>query len=77
MKDNYFREYPNAEEKVDFHVLLGTDLEDGLKDAITTYSASLVAMITRKESFFNRLFSGSNTKEMAYQSKIPILAFHE
>lgn len=77
MRDNYFREHPNAEEKVDFHVLLGTSLEDGLSDAITTYNASLIAMTTRKESFFERLFSGSDTKNMAYESKIPILAFHE
>jgi len=77
MKENYFKEYPNADKMVDFHVLLGTDLKDGLSDAITTYSASLIAMLTRKESFFDRLFSGSDTKNMAYESNIPILAFHE
>ena len=78
MRDNYFREYPNAAEKVDFHVLLGTDLDDGLKDAIVTYNASLVAMTTRKESFFERILSGgSDTKNMAFHTKIPLLAFHE
>ncbi|MGB0525738.1 MAG: universal stress protein [Flammeovirgaceae bacterium] len=77
MRDNYFREYPDAEGKVDFHVLLGEDLEDGLKDAVDTYNAGLIAMTTRKESFLERLFSGSDTKNMAYHTKIPLLAFHE
>lgn len=77
MRDSYLKAYPNSTDKVDFHVLLGKDLEDGLTDAIDTYQAGLIAMTTSKKTFLERLFSGSDTKEMAYHSKIPLLAFHE
>ena len=77
MKENFFKEFPETQETTTFKVLLGNNVEDGLKEAIDTYEADLLAMTTEKQSFFDRIFGGSDTKQMAYSAKIPLLAFHE
>lgn len=77
MKEKYYEEYPKAKNFVDFKVLLGDDVEDGLKDAVKAYKADLLAMTGRKQNFFERLFGHSDTKRMAYDTEIPLLAFQE
>ena len=77
MKENYFKSYPEAKEFMDFHVLLEENVQDGIKQAAEAYNADIIAMTYKKESFFERLFSGSDTKKMAYHSKVPLLTFHE
>jgi nucleotide-binding universal stress UspA family protein len=74
MKEQYDDIFPK--DKVDFKVLLGKNMEHGMQEAISAYNANIVAMTTRKRSFLEQLFSPSQTKKMAYHSKIPLLAFH-
>lgn len=75
MEDQYKQYFPS--DKVDFKVLLGKGLEDGLAESITGHKADVIAMTTRKRSFLDKLFSRSHTKKMAFHSNVPLLAFHE
>ncbi|MFT6964329.1 MAG: nucleotide-binding universal stress UspA family protein, partial [Flammeovirgaceae bacterium] len=77
MKDKYYEEFPQTKAYLDFKVLLGNDVENGLKDAVKSYKADLLAMTARKQNFFEKLFGKSDTKGMAYDTKIPLLAFQE
>ena len=75
MKDQYEQYFPS--DQVDFNVLLGKGLEDGLQESITGHKADIVAMTTRKRTFLEKLFSRSHTKKMAFHANVPLLAFHE
>lgn len=75
MRDEYQGLFPK--DKLDFKVLLGKDLDDGLVEAIEGHQADIIAMTSRKRGFLEGLLSRSLTKKMAYQSKVPLLAFHE
>lgn len=75
MKEQYQRQFPKDD--LDFKVLLGKDLENGLEEAIGGHKADIVAMTTRKKGFLESLLSRSHTKKMLYRSKVPVLAFHE
>ena len=52
-------------------------LEKGLKKAVLDQSADLVTIISRQHSAFYSLFSETNTKKIAFASKVPVMAIHE
>lgn len=54
--------------------LKGSEFEDGLQQYITDNSIDMVAMITYKRSFLEKIFKRSSTKKMAYRTQIPLLA---
>ncbi|MCB0636104.1 MAG: universal stress protein [Lewinella sp.] len=62
-------------EKVDFHVLEGTDLQPTLTAFLEQQRTDLVAMVTHKRNFLAELFQYSRTKAMSYHSHIPVLSF--
>lgn len=73
MKEQYIEVFPK--EKVEFRVLLGSDLAKGMEEAVEHYGAEMMAMTTYKRSFISRLFSPSQSKKMAIHTKIPLLVF--
>ncbi len=61
---------------ISYRLVESTDILDGLDSTIESMNIDLVAMTTRKRGFFERFFSNSITKTMAYHTHIPLLAFH-
>jgi len=60
--------------KVSSAHLKGSEFEDTLQQYINGNSIDMVAMITRKRSFLEKIFNRSVTKKMAYRTQIPLLA---
>ena len=55
-------------------------LEENFAEAIDKFAiehhADVIITVPRKHSFLGSLFKSSNTKKLAYQSRLPILALH-
>jgi nucleotide-binding universal stress UspA family protein len=55
----------------------GNNLVKNINNFIEKHSVDLLIMIPRKHTIFSKLFQESNTKKMAFNSPIPLLAIHE
>ncbi len=62
---------------IDFQILHAKNIEERLHSMITEENMSLLVLITKKRSFFERLFGQSLTKKMVYHTKIPMLVFQK
>ncbi len=55
-------------------------LDEGFTEAVDAFAeehkADAIITVPRKHSFLRSLFKSSNTKKLAYQSSLPILAIH-
>lgn len=58
-------------------VVSETTLERGMKKYSLDTKADLIAIISRKHSAFYNLFNETNTKNIAFASKVPVMAIHE
>ena len=67
---------PNAYKQIKTKTvsLMGNDFENAVDNYIGDNNIDLLVMTTHKRSFWERLFDKSLTKEMAYHTKIPLLA---
>ena len=54
-----------------------TNVETGLKTFLSQHHSELLVMVAHKHSWWERLVSGSHTKEMAYKSDIPLLVLQD
>ncbi len=54
-----------------------TSITKGIMDFSKTHQLDMLAMITREHSFFEKLFRKSITKNIAIDTDIPLLSFHE
>jgi nucleotide-binding universal stress UspA family protein len=52
-------------------------LVDGISAAVKQENAQAIISIARKHSFIYRFFNDSNTKDIAYVSKVPVVVMHE
>lgn len=59
------------------HFIEGDNLVKNINNFIEKHNADLLIMIPRKHTVFSKLFHESNTKKMAFNSPIPLLAIHE
>lgn len=59
-----------------YYVLQHEDTQKGINLFIDSVDADLIALSTRKRKEFEKLFNKSLTKEIAYQARLPLLAFH-
>ncbi|HEU5290420.1 MAG TPA: universal stress protein [Cyclobacteriaceae bacterium] len=50
-------------------------IEPAIESFVQALKADLVIMFTHKRNFYEKLFNRSMTKEMAFQTNIPLLAF--
>ncbi len=66
--------FDNIEHK--FHFIENESMQDAINDFIDQNDMDMLIMLPKKHSFFESLFKKSQTKEMLYQSHIPILALH-
>jgi len=60
-----------------FHFIENESVQDAISDFIDANEMDMLIMLPKKHSFFASLFKKSQTKEMLYQSHIPILALHQ
>jgi nucleotide-binding universal stress UspA family protein len=58
-------------------VLVNAKPEEALEHYVLTAKADLITTFTHQHGFYDRLFSRSLTRKMAFQSKIPLLAFKQ
>ncbi len=65
--------------KVDhsIHKVINDDVVSGINQFVEETSSEIVAMIPHRHNFLYRLFNFSNTKKMAFQSHVPLLALPE
>lgn len=56
--------------------VIGENFSEGVENFATEHDARLIITVPRKHSFLGSLFKKSNTKKLAYNSEVPILALH-
>lgn len=52
------------------------DFEEGINTYANDHNIKVMIMIPRKHTFLERILQNSHTKQMAFESKIPLLAVH-
>lgn len=62
-------------EYIESQLLFSNDAEQRIKILIEETNPKLIALVMRKQNFFERLFFGSLTEKIAYYSKSPLLVF--
>ena len=62
--------------KITYELLEDEDVYHSLKGYLSDSNADMLAISMRQRTFFQKMFSRSLTKKMAYHSRIPVLAFH-
>lgn len=62
---------------VDFVFVENYAIEDGVFEFIRHNNIDMLAMITRKHSFFDKIFRKSISEELALHTDIPLLTMHE
>ena len=56
-----------------YDVLINEEVQEGIDSFVLENSSDMLAILPRKHSFFERLFSISHSKRYAIQSKLPLL----
>jgi nucleotide-binding universal stress UspA family protein len=64
-------------EPVIFYTIPSNDIKTVIYDFLDRQEIDVLAMLTRKRSFVEELFTNSLTQKLSYHSKVPILALHE
>jgi len=54
-----------------------SDIVEGITHYIDKHPTDLLVMIMRKHNLFNALFHSSITKQLAFQTQVPLLVIHE
>jgi len=62
--------------KHNFYSIVNVPADIAIDCFIQLKPVSLMAKVISKKSFFNRLFSGSTTDEITYNSRVPLLIMH-
>lgn len=52
------------------------DVDEGIHQYVENHDIDMIAMVTHKRNFFEKIFSRSKTKKMAFHTHTPLLAFH-
>ncbi len=71
-KDEWEKEFGG--DNVSFETIQSTYVADTLNQYMIDKNVDIVAMLTKRRSFFEKLFSSSLTKKMVYYQKTPVLA---
>src|SRR6185312_4329215 len=56
-----------------FHTINERNVEEGINKFIEKKPTNILAMVAHKHTLFERMFGKVHTKEMSYQTKIPLL----
>ncbi|MDJ1486082.1 universal stress protein [Cytophagaceae bacterium YF14B1] len=63
-------------DKISFHIQQGRNIEEGIRSFTEKMAADIVVMINYRRTFWDQLFTTSQTKQMAYHTKVPLLVLH-
>lgn len=82
LTDNYEKEKQDlkamfSDFNPEFYFMRLFELEEALNLFAEEMKIDIVIMIQKNHSFIDRLLKGSRTKNLAYQSKLPMLVMHE
>jgi nucleotide-binding universal stress UspA family protein len=58
-------------------VMVNKNVDEAIDHYVTTTKADLLATFTHEHSFYDKLFNRSITRRIAFQSKVPLLAFKQ
>jgi nucleotide-binding universal stress UspA family protein len=58
-------------------VIVNENIDEAIDYYVTEAKADLLAMFTHDVTFYEKLFNRSLTRQMAFHSKIPLLAFRQ
>lgn len=65
------------EHPLSIHQVVHPDEVVGMKGYLTRKNADLLVILKKRRGFFHHLFSQSFSEQLTYQSKLPMLIFHE
>ena len=60
--------------RLDIHVVTSENVVSALNKYVTEHGTDLLVMFTHKLGLFEKLFGKGHTREMAFQSEVPLLA---
>lgn len=60
-----------------YHFIENENIAEGLSDYALAHGIELLIAVPRKKSFIDRIFTRSQTKQLVFQSKLPVLIIHE
>ena len=61
----------------EYHTIENSSVEAGLESFLTKTTSQMLVMVAHKHSWWERLFSGSHTREMVYKAHIPLLVLQD
>ena len=61
----------------EYHTIENSSVEAGLESFLTKTTSQMLLMVAHKHSWWERLFSGSHTREMVYKAHIPLLVLQD
>ncbi|HLV47063.1 MAG TPA: universal stress protein [Flavobacterium sp.] len=62
---------------ITFHTVLNRDLEQSVFYFIDKYNVDMMCIVKRQMNFFEKLFSSSLSKKLAYHSYVPVFVLRE
>ncbi len=74
--DQYFLDQVKKR-KLSYFLLEGNDIKSALENFLAINKTDVLAMLTHRRSLLAKLFHPSLTREMALQTKVPLLAFQK
>jgi|CXWL01.1.fsa_nt_gi nucleotide-binding universal stress UspA family protein len=63
--------------KPHYHFINNTDIEDGINEFAETNNLDLVIAIPKKHNLLAGIFKPSSTRQLVFQSHIPVMCVHE
>ncbi len=60
-----------------YHFIEHEDIEDGINYFAETNNLDLIITIPKKQSFLDSLFKKSSSKQLIFQSHVPVMCIHE
>jgi nucleotide-binding universal stress UspA family protein len=66
-----------SEMKPQFHFIDHRDIEDGINEFAEENNLDLVIAIPKKHKLLQKLFKTSSTKQLVFESHIPVMCIHE
>ncbi|MFW1485257.1 universal stress protein, partial [Vibrio parahaemolyticus] len=61
-----------------YHFVEGNDsFTDAVNDFLEEKGAQIVISVAQHKNFFQKLFMGSHTRNLAFHTKIPLLVMHQ
>ena len=61
----------------EYHFITRKDIEDGINEFAESHNLDLVIAIPKKHRLLDGLFRKSSTKQLVFESKVPVMCLHE